>query len=305
MRILFDGDILVFRCGFAAEKNHWFLTVGEESFEFDYKKDAVAKLDELLPGIRTREEGRDYALWSERVVEPVAHALHLVNQTITETLRVLEASEYDLTVFLSGEGNYRYKVATTRPYKGNRDQAHRPTHEHAIKDFIRSRFNTVVSDGEEADDAMGIAQTRIGPLESVIVTLDKDLDMIPGLKYNFVNRVPYSITEDQGHYNFCKQLLTGDSTDNIPGLPKIGHAKAAKLLENIPQEDMMLEVALAYMRHAPKDDWLEYLREQGQLLWIRQQPNEMWEPDEDVMALGSTEDYYDERANEESLRELF
>ena len=29
MKALFDADILVFRCGFAAERNNWFLQTGE------------------------------------------------------------------------------------------------------------------------------------------------------------------------------------------------------------------------------------------------------------------------------------
>jgi DNA polymerase-1 len=138
----------------------------------------------------------------------------------------------------------------------------------------------VVTEGEEADDALGIAQTQLGPLESVIITQDKDLDMIPGLKYNFVEDETYSVTPEQGHYNFCMQLLTGDATDNIPGLPRIGKAKAKAALEGIETEDLMAAVMQMYQAHAPTEDWYEYLREQGKLLWIRQEPGQDWEPPE-------------------------
>jgi hypothetical protein len=182
-------------------------------------------------------------------------------------------------MFLSGPDNFRYKVATTRPYKGNRDKSHRPTHEEAIKDYIKSTWTTVISDGEEADDAMAIAQCKIGPMESVIITPDKDLDMIPGLKYDFVQDEPYSITEEQGIQNFCMQLLMGDTTDNIPGLPGIGKAKAYKAFEGIAPEEMMNVVMTMYQAHSPEGvDWYEYLTEQGKLLWIRREPNQVWEP---------------------------
>lgn len=279
MQILFDADILVFRCGFAAERAKWFLKVGDGATqEFDYKKQADIALDEQLPGKFSREEGKDYALWSERFVEPVENALYNVKEVVRTTLDELDAGEYDLTMYLSGSNNYRYDIAKTRPYKGNRDKAHRPTHEEAIKDYIKTKWQCKVSEGEEADDLLGIDQCRIGPTESVIVTLDKDLDMIPGLKFDFVEREAYSVTEEQADYNFALQLLMGDSTDNIPGLQGIGKAKAKKYLDGVPREDLMEVVKQCYQAHVTHCDWYEYLKEQGQLLWIRREPGQMWEP---------------------------
>jgi hypothetical protein len=279
MKILFDADILVFRCGFAAERAKWFLKVGDGATqEFDYKRQADIALDEQLPGKMSREEGKDYALWSERFVEPVENALYNVKEVVRTTLEELDAGEYDLTMYLSEGKNYRYDIAKTRPYKGNRDKAHRPTHEEAIREYIKRKWPTKVAVGEEADDLLGIDQTRIGPMDSVIVTLDKDLDMIPGLKFDFVERMAYSVTPKQAEYNFALQLLMGDATDNIPGLPGIGKAKGRKLLEGVETEDLMETVKQIYQAHVTDKDWFEYLREQGQLLWIRREPEQMWEP---------------------------
>ena len=49
MHALFDADILVFRCGFAAERNEWHLHVPSRDFVgvFEYKREATDKLDEL------------------------------------------------------------------------------------------------------------------------------------------------------------------------------------------------------------------------------------------------------------------
>lgn len=279
MKALFDGDILVFRCGFAAERAKWFLRIGSDTHQFDYKKEAETALDELLPGVMSREEGKDYTLWSERFVEPVEHALQNVKTTIRNALKNIGVSEWDLTVYLSGGENFRYDVAKARPYKGNRDKAHRPTHEQAIKDYIVATYPTVVSVTDEADDQLGIAQCSIGPMDSVILTQDKDLDMIPGLKYDFVQDETYSVTPEQAEFNFACQLLTGDSTDNIPGLPGIGPAKAKKALRGVETEDLMDVVVSMYQAHTPeKYDWHDYLTEQGRLLWIRREPDQMWEP---------------------------
>jgi DNA polymerase-1 len=280
MKAFFDADILVFRCGFAAERAKWFLQIGDaEAQQYDYKKEAEAALDEQLPGKMSREKGKDYFLWSERFVEPVENALQNVQTTVNKALSNLKLSEWDVTMFLTGDNNFRYEVAKTRPYKGNRDVKHRPTHEEAIKKYIRSKWQTVVSEGEEADDALGIAQCTEGPLDSIIITQDKDLDMIPGLKYDFVQDESYSITEEQAWYNFCIQMLMGDATDNIPGLPGIGKQKAKKALAGLDHGELWHGVTAMYIAHAG-EDWWEYMREQGKLLWIRREPDEIWEPPE-------------------------
>lgn len=285
MKVLFDGDILVFRCGFAAERNRWFLSVGGEEPEvFSYKKEADARLDELVPGRESRDN-YDYQLWSERYVEPVENALHNVKSVIRTCLEELETD--DITVFLSGSDNYRYEIAKTRPYKGNRDAAHRPTHEVAIREYIENTYPTVVSYGEEADDALGITQLQLGGLESVIATTDKDLHMIPGLKYNFVKKEKVYVTEDEGMRHFFHQLLTGDVVDNIPGLPGIGKVKADRMLYGKNVEEQWYAVVQKYME-VIGEKWLEYLTEQGRLLWIRREPGEMWTPNVDTLDVPST-----------------
>ena len=277
MIALIDADILVFRCGFAAERNQWFLKIlvpnaeGPPSTrEFQYKKEATAALDKSLPGIRSREEGVDYQLWSERKVEPVENALHNVNVAIGKIMDSLSVSEFDVKLYLSGGVNFRYAAATTKPYKGNRDDKHRPTHEEAIRKYMRSKWDTVVTDGIEADDALGIAQTAAQEGETCIVTIDKDLDMIPGFHYNFVEDVSYTIDAYTAWRKFCTQLLMGDSTDNIPGLPKVGVSKAVKMLEGLENVELMEEVARQYASKSGKEDWFEYLMEQATLLWIQQ-----------------------------------
>jgi hypothetical protein len=279
MRALFDADILVFRCGFAAERNVWFLKVGDgPEQQFQYKKEALVALDEQLPGKMSREAGKDYSLWSERFVEPVEHALHNVNVVVNRALENLNLTEWDVTMYLSGGKNYRYDIARTKPYKGNRDDAHRPTHEAAIKDHIKARWHTITTDGIEADDALGIAQCAAPANETVIVSQDKDLTMIPGLHYDFVEDEAFSVTEEQAIKNFYLQLLKGDPTDNIPGLPGIGVKKAAAALEGVPAGDWWHTVQQMYMAHSPVPDWEGYLTEMGQLLWIQRESDEVWTP---------------------------
>lgn len=285
MQALFDGDIIVFRCGLAAERNVWHLAWNpddEGKFQdykvFEYKKEAIDHLDRVCPGVYSREDGEDYRLWPEVELEPLSHALHNVKVMMSKCLDAVGCTEFDAKVYFSDKRNFRYDVAKTRPYKGNRDKARRPTYEDEIRQYIKENWDTYTGDYEEADDLLGIAQTKYGPEGSVIISIDKDLDQIPGLKYNFMHDVRYNITEEQAIYNFHIQLMTGDSTDNIPGLPGVGPAKAAKALHGLEtQQEQFDEVCRMYQIKSGKEDWQEYLIEQARLVWIRRVPGEMWE----------------------------
>jgi hypothetical protein len=273
MKALFDADIIVFRAGFAAERQQWYLNVPrtmDTPEVFAYKREAQERLDELLPGKYSRVEGEDYQMWPERYLEPLENALHNVNVLVEKCLEAVDCTEFDAEFYLSGKGdNFRHEMAKTRPYKGNRDDKHRPSHEDAIRKYIRGKWPTIVTDGIEADDALGIAQcSTYGPEDSVIISIDKDLDQLPGLKYNFVQEINYDIDEGTAWRNFCTQLLTGDSTDNIPGLPRVGKAKASKRLAGLGDDELLDEVARAYCAGARREDWFSYLKEQAGLIWI-------------------------------------
>jgi hypothetical protein len=300
---LLDGDIVVFRCAFACERNVWHLFYGpqedggwESTESFDYKKDLDKRLDEVVPGKYSREQGVDYDIFPERQLEPLKYALHNVKTLIANILEECELDEYNLKVYLSPEesGSFRHRVATSAVYKGNRKDQHRPTYEKEIRGYIKANYDTYVAVDEEADDMLGKEAIRLGD-KSILISLDKDLDMIPGKKFNWLHHVMYDVTPEQADRNFCVQVMSGDSTDNIPGLPKIGPGRAKKALASVSgYEDMMREVANMYMAKSPVEDWYSYLVEQGQLIWIRRKTDEMWQPPECVRSLKGWDDLTDE-----------
>jgi len=232
-------------------------------------------------------------------VEPVEHALHNAKTLVEGIIKALKISDMDVTLYLSGGKNFRYDIAKTRPYKGNRDDSQRPTHEEAIRTYLKSKWNTVVTDGIEADDALGIAMSKYGA-DGVICSVDKDLDMIPGKHYNFVEDIEYEVDEELAWRTFCKQLLTGDSTDNIPGLKGIGGAKAEKMLEGFTRDEWFPEVVANYARRSGRTDWFEYLREQAKLIWIMRHPTD---PEVDMMLEGM--DAYGGEVDETVQTDLF
>lgn len=279
MRIHFDGDLLIYRAGFAAEKMRYkvFSPDGDYLETYDSAKEADAY-------IRQFEENEQFGVYREGVrdVEPVANALHNAKSILRTTCQQLQSD--DLIVYLSGPTNFRDGVATLKPYKGNRDPDHKPVHGPAIKEFLHKNYDVVVSEDEEADDVVAYSHYRMwqeDELSTILCSTDKDLNMVPGLHYNFVKEERYYVTPEEGLRWFYTQLLMGDSTDNIPGIPRVGKVKAERALEDVPDDDgglAMYAKVLSFYEDAYRDDPMAALMENAHLLWMRREPNEWWSP---------------------------
>jgi DNA polymerase-1 len=174
--------------------------------------------------------------------------------------------------YLTGGNNYRFDIAKTAVYKGNR-LAPKPQHLPALRQHLVDEWGAVVIEGSEADDAVATHATELGYNNSIITSVDKDLDQIPGWHYNFVKDIAYHITPEEGMYRFYKQILTGDSADNIIGLKGVGPVKADKILDECETEvELYNACLLAY------DGNEERVLENARLLWLRRYEGQMWEP---------------------------
>ena len=179
--------------------------------------------------------------------------------------------EIDYEFFLTGKTNFRYDVAVTAPYKGNRKDKPKPKHLPLLRDYMIYAFGATVSEGQEADDDISIRATELGPEECIIVSLDKDFMQIPGWHYNFVKREKKWVTPEEGMRFFYTQVLMGDSADNIKGAPGIGVKKAEKILADATTEIELYQCCVEVMG-------AERVLEDARLLWLRRSPNQMWEP---------------------------
>ena len=189
-----------------------------------------------------------------------------------EELVFIELSSNIHVGYLTGKDNYRHDIAKTKPYKGNRKDAPRPVHLHSLREYLITAWDFRVANGQEADDAIGIHATLTRD-NSIIVSIDKDLDMIPGHHYNPVKKDHYYVNDKVALKNFYRQILTGDKVDNVQGLRGIGPKKADKILGDFDTDLAMYEAVLkAY------DGDAERVLENGQLLWIRRRKDEIWQP---------------------------
>lgn len=177
---------------------------------------------------------------------------------------------FDTWFYLTGKGNFRNDLATIKVYKGQRPP--KPEHLPATRDQLIKHWGAEVVDGQEADDAIGIKATELKG-DCTIVSIDKDLLMIPATHFNFVKKEWTEVSPEQGIYAFYKQLLTGDTVDNIQGVPGIGPKKAEKAYEGCTTEkELYLKALEMYKGDA------DALLENARLLWLRRYEGEMWEP---------------------------
>lgn len=125
---------------------------------------------------------------------------------------------------ISDKKNFRKEVA--HYYKQNRVDQRKPMLLEFAKIYLLNKFDGIIYPNLEADDVLGIMVTR--SLENVIWSADKDLKTCAG--NHLIEGEIVQIEESEADYWFYTQVLTGDSTDNYPGCPKVGPKTADKIL---------------------------------------------------------------------------
>ncbi len=170
-------------------------------------------------------------------------AKHLVtmnlNKYVSEVIKGANATHFIGFYGSKEEGaepNFRYAIYDK--YKANRP----PTPEWvekwrpALHETFKDKWGFIPVEGMEADDAVSIAYAHFKDEydEIVVATEDKDLKQIPGaFWYGLKSHKIEKIEEFAGHRHLAIQTMSGDSTDNIPGLPGIGPKKAAKFVDGV------------------------------------------------------------------------
>lgn len=237
-------------------------------------------------------------------IDPLPYALHIAKKKIELISELTECNtNYG---FLSTPGDktlFRLEYAKTQPYKGNRlskcckdgieiknlsettfqyvcicckklsAQNGRPYYYNQIRDYLISYKNTTVVKGIEADDALAINNR----LDAVMCSSDKDLQQVPGVHFNLDSNKLSTIDKFMGHFNFYKQVLTGDAADNIPGIKYVGDKKSRAILADCKNEkEMYINCKKAYKERSGKDDYLEYLHEMCSLIYLKRSYDDMW-----------------------------
>lgn len=196
--------------------------------------------------------------WHHREHEDEQLVRQAVNQFIKDFLLLAGLNKYIGVLAAPKSRCYRYDLYKYKPYKGNRGEAEdwlarwKPV----IVDELVSTWRFVYAPEHlETDDV--VATLVEGNTKAMLCSPDKDLKQVAGYHLNFKgksaeeDRMPLTF-EAIGHSEaeriLWKQVLTGDSTDNINGLTGMGSVKADKLLSETMQFAWKNEIALAFQK---------------------------------------------------------
>jgi len=256
---LIDADSIIFKAGCANETREYQIFDGDTIVHTcKYKKES----DGFMHG------NPDLVLKKTKYAGELSHSLANAGSILESILDRLPHASH--RVFIKGEGNFRFGLYPE--YKAQRDPDGKPIHEQEIREYLIKYKGAETVDGEEVDDKVSYLQCA-DLSTGCIVAVDKDLWNTPGEHFNYDTGVLEFVTHEQANYNFWKQMLTGDRSDNVPGLHGIGPATAVTLLKGM-NANHGKEVLQAY-RAAKKP--LSYFTLMGRLLWMRRKPGEFWD----------------------------
>lgn len=198
-----------------------------------------------------------------------------------------------LTPGLSNKGG-RYDLAIQKEYQGTREGKVHPDKLHIMRDWMAKHWPGTLHLNCEADDGMSSAQyaamAKGDRLLSVIISKDKDLNMVPGLHLDWDTNelweadywgkltvdVQVSATtgtktkkvRGYGRKWFWCQMLMGDVADNTQGLPavwidgkakKVGQVMAYDLLNTCDSDWQAFDlVKRLYKEHGEKVGFVNY-----------------------------------------------
>ena len=164
-------------------------------------------------------------------------------------------------IFIGGKGNFRYKIFPE--YKANRKDTVKSPLLPFIKEYMIEELKAIESHRGEADDYIIDAISECSG-NCVVSSIDKDVlyhsPNIPLYDYRGYNDVLgefKSISTKQSRLARATQLVTGDSTDGVPGAKGVGKAWCDKNMHvDMTDYQFIKAIFLAYLK-ANKNDSIE------------------------------------------------
>lgn len=160
--------------------------------------------------------------------------------SIVEAILKNTGATHYLGTFSSSE-NFRHREYLVAKYKGNRPPKPEWVREWemVIKNHLVNKWGFIIPEDLEADDVVASLSFWNDGNTYIICSPDKDMKQCPGSHFNYSDLSTASVIEvdnKTAQKNFWTQMLTGDTTDNIKGVPGVGPAKVQKLFEGIDNE---------------------------------------------------------------------
>lgn len=171
-----------------------------------------------------------YRMFDKMMEEGIPNSKEALDEIISDYLdrdifNAFEAKDYVFCFSAPSSKTFRNFIVQEKEYKGNRKNVtDKYFYEGKFEDmayvfeYVSKRYHTLYFDDLEADDVLSMLQCE----ETFIFSHDKDLKQVVGSHWNIDRREMFETDTHRGFYMLMKQLLLGDSTDNIPGLKGFG-----------------------------------------------------------------------------------
>ncbi len=250
------------------------------------------------------------------------HALPKLSNSAGEPTGALHGVLSMINKLVREQPAERIAVVFDAPGKTFRDEmyaeykANRPPMPDDLRDQVEPLIDAVKAmglpllrvEGVEADDVIGTLCRRCADEgKNVLVsTVDKDMAQLVGDNTTLVNTMSGQVLDRDGVKKkfdvFPEQIidylaLVGDSSDNIPGVPRVGAKTAAKWLNQYPTADAIIENAADIGGKVGESlrENIEQLRLSRELATIRQ----------DVELPASLDELTPGEPDEAALREIY
>jgi 5'-3' exonuclease len=133
--------------------------------------------------------------------------------------------------------------------------------------------------GRESDDLLRIwsLQCIQFDIPHIISTIDKDLNCLHGLHHHIKSGEKSNISLFESQRFFYEQLLKGDLTDNIPGVPNVGEKRAASYVKHCKTEEELQELVIEQYMNAYGDEWFSWLLSNAKMLYLQKHEHDYFE----------------------------
>lgn len=281
--VLVDGDLVAYKSASVTDGRHY--KVVGSALKFKYKKEAVAFCDKKsIPN-------SDILLAFDP--EPEANALNNIDVSINETIsyyRYERKLNPIIKILMTGDKNWRKEFYPD--YKKSRRDVRKPAHLALCKDHLINSHKAFKFEPFEADDIIAMTvhslkaklKERIdkGEIVCAIASNDKDFTQCggPGIEQYDLGKQHWSVTDEEAVKYFYKQILTGDSSDDVPGIAGTGPQTAIKILADCSTPYEMYQACVkAYIAAgSKKKEAMDHIKKVGTLLWLKRTEDDEWVP---------------------------
>jgi len=190
-------------------------------------------------------------------------AFHSLRETLSESLEALDdkfqnlfektGAEYYL-LFISKGKYFRHDVFPDYKVKRREYSRDRVSFVKTLKAVLEDKYGAEYVYGVEADDLCAYYYQRLEDYETILCSPDKDLlTCIPNKNkaghFNYTYKIAddneptiqgwwVDTTPEQAEWNFWASMITGDSSDGIPGIFRKGIKYVNKLFEDKTTDEL-------------------------------------------------------------------